>query len=141
MRRLKRFAQLNRGQRRILAWALLVVSVARVSLWLLPLNKSRRVVSLAAAGAASQSVEQVVWAVQAVSRYLPAATCLIRAIAAQALLNRSGFTSQLEVGVARHEKEPRRIQAHAWVICHGQVVLGGAEAEGYNSLTSWNPQE
>lgn len=141
MRRLKRFAQLSRAQRRILVRVLLVVSVARVSLWLLPLDKSRRLVSMAAAGAVGESIEEVVWAVQAVSRYLPAATCLIQAIAAQALLNSSGFPSRLEVGVARREDGPRRLQAHAWVVCHGQVVLGGPEAEGYNSLMSWNPQE
>ena len=36
-----------------------------------------------------------------VSRYLPGATCLTQALAAQALLTQSGFPSQVEIGVAK----------------------------------------
>jgi len=91
MRRLKRFAQLSPSERRILMRVLLVVGVARTSLWVLPVEAVRRAVSRAATGAAGSSVEQVVWAVRVVSRYLPGATCLTQAIAAQALLTHSGF--------------------------------------------------
>ena len=57
----------------------------------------------AAAGAPIGSVEQVVWGVRAVSRYLPGATCLTQAIAAQSLLTHCGFPSQVEIGVAKEQ--------------------------------------
>ncbi len=76
MRRLKRFAQLAPSERRLLMRVLLVVGVARTSLWVMPVEAARRAVSRASAGAVGNSVEQVVWAVKAVSRYLPGATCL-----------------------------------------------------------------
>ena len=149
MRRLKRFAQLAPSERRLLMRVLFVVGVARTSLWVMPVEAARRAVSRAAAGAASNSVEQVVWAVKAVSRYLPGATCLTQAIAAQALLTHSGFPSQVEIGVAKERKddrdnatatedESRGFHAHAWVVCQGQVVLGGRQVERYNSLMVWD---
>lgn len=139
MRRLKRFVQLSAAERRILIRVLLVVGAARTSLWVLPVEAARRVVARAAAGAAGGSVEQVVWAVRVVSRYLPGSTCLIQALAAQALLTHSGFPSQVEIGVAKDEL--RRFHAHAWVVCQGQVVLGGRRVERYNSLMIWDRQE
>jgi hypothetical protein len=73
------------------------------------------------------------------SRYLPHATCLTQALAAQALLFRSGFPAQVEIGVAKDDD--RRLSAHAWVVCYGQVVLGGQQSDRYNSVMIWNPQE
>ena len=57
-----------------------------------------------AAAGASGSLEQMVWAVTVVSRYLPGATCLTQALAAQALLTQSGFPSQVEIGVAKDRR-------------------------------------
>jgi hypothetical protein len=84
-------------------------------------------------------VEQLMWAVKTVSRCLPQATCLTQALAGQALLFRSGFPSQVEIGVAQDDR--RRLRGHAWVVCYGQVVLGGQPANHYNSVMIWNPQE
>ena len=80
---------------------------------------------------------QLVWAVKTVSRYLPGATCLTQAVAAQALLSQSGFPSQVEIGVAKDKGDLRRLQAHAWVVCQGQVVLGGQQPNDYNSMVVW----
>jgi hypothetical protein len=141
MRRLKRFTQLTGAERRMLVRVLFVVGVSRVSLWILPMEAARKAVANAAIGAAANSVEQVVSAVKAVSRCLPGASCLTQALAAQALLVHSGFPSRVEIGVAKCEDkdklELRRFQAHAWVVCHGQVVLGGQQIERYNSLVVW----
>jgi hypothetical protein len=138
MRRLKRFLELSGAEKRILLRVGVVVAATRAALWIVPAHTARRVAAQAAGGAIG-SVEQLVWAVKAVSRYLPAATCLTQALAAQALLGRSGFPSTVEIGVARDEG--RRIRAHAWVVCYGQVVLGGPQASQYNSLTVWNQVE
>jgi hypothetical protein len=139
MRQLRRFTQLTMAERRVLIRVLFVVAVARTALWVLPVEAARRVVARAATGAAGDSVEQLVWAVRIVSRYLPGATCLTQALAAQALLTHSGFPSQVEIGVAKDEL--RRFHAHAWVVCQGQVVLGERQGERYNSLMVWDRQE
>jgi hypothetical protein len=135
MRRLKRFAQLTATERRILIRVLFVVGVARLALIIFSTDTARKITAQAAAGA-SGSLEQMVWAVKVVSRYLPGATCLAQAVAAQALLNQSGFPSQVEIGVAKDDL--RRLQAHAWVVCHGQVVLGGQQPNHYNSIIVLN---
>jgi len=135
MRRLKRFVQLTGAEKRILIRVLFVVGVARAALCVVSTDNARSVASKAATGAAG-SVEQMVWAVQVVSRYLPGANCLTQALAAQALLTASGFPAQVEIGVAKDDF--RRLQAHAWVICHGQVVLGGQEPNHYNSMIVWD---
>jgi hypothetical protein len=137
--RLTRFARLNGAERRMLIRVLLVVAAARGALWALPMEKARRVVATVAAGSTGDSVERVVWAVRVVSRYLPGATCLTQALAAEALLTDAGFSPQIEIGVAKDELSGFR--AHAWVVCHGQVVLGGQQVERYNPLIVWNRQE
>jgi hypothetical protein len=139
MRKLKRFARLAMAERLILIRALLVVGVARATLWLLPIGAARKAVARAAAGTAGHSPERIVWAVRVASRYLPRATCLTQALAAQALLARSGYPSQVEIGVTKDES--RRLHAHAWVVCQGQVVLGGQQVERYNPLMTWERQE
>lgn len=131
MRRLKRFAQLTAVERRILVRVFFVVGVARAALCAFSTDTARKIAAQAAAGA-SGSLDQVVWAVSVASRYLPGVTCLAQAVAAQALLTESGFPSQVEIGVARDDR--RRLQAHAWVVCHGQVVLGGEQPNHYNSI-------
>jgi Transglutaminase-like superfamily len=135
MRRLKRFVQLGGSERRILIRVLWVVGVARAALCVLTAGATRRVLGKAATGVAG-SVEQLVWAVRVVSRYLPGATCLTQALAAQALLAQSGFPSRVEIGVAKDARS--RLQAHAWVVCHGQVVLGGQQLNHYNSWVIWD---
>jgi hypothetical protein len=138
VRRLKRFFQLNQAERCILLRVGIVLGVTRGALWFLPTDTVRRISDKVARGTAG-SVEQLVWAVETMSRYLPYTTCLTQALAAQALLSRSGFPAQVEIGVAKDDG--RRLCAHAWVVCYGQVVLGGQQSRHYNSVMIWNPQD
>jgi hypothetical protein len=69
------------------------------------------------------------------SRRVPGASCLTQALAAQVLLAQSGYDSRVEIGVERNQHG--RFQAHAWLVCGDEVVLGGAEAERYVPLASW----
>jgi hypothetical protein len=131
MRQLKRFTQITNAERRTLFRVFFVVSVARAALCVVSTETARRVVAKAATGSEG-TVEHVVWAVRIVSRYVPGATCLTQALAAQALLTRSGFPSQVEIGVAKDAL--RRLHSHAWVVCQGQVVLGGQRPDHYNSM-------
>jgi Transglutaminase-like superfamily len=66
---------------------------------------------------------QVAWAVRLASRYVPGATCLPQALATHILLSRCGHQSCLHVGVASMQK----FEAHAWVECDGNVVVGERE--------------
>lgn len=137
MRQLKRFIQLTGTERRILIRVLFVVGLSRAALCVLSADTARRAVAKAAAGAVG-SVEQTVWAVGVVSRYVPRATCLTQALAAQALLTQAGFPSQVEIGVAKDDLQ--HLRAHAWVVYQGQVVLGGQRLNQYNSIIVWNPE-
>ena len=67
--------------------------------------------------------QQVAWAVQLASRYVPRATCLPQALTTQILLSWHGHASHLHIGVAVAQK----FESHAWVECDGSVVIGGAE--------------
>jgi Transglutaminase-like superfamily len=143
MRRLKRFAQLSGAEKRILIRVWFVVGMVRAALCVLPAGAARRVAARAATGATG-SVEQLMWAVEIASRYLPGATCLTQALTAQALLTQAGFPSQVEIGVAKDknkDKDDHRLLAHAWVVCYGQVVLGGQQPNHYNSMIVWDSQE
>jgi hypothetical protein len=58
------------------------------------------------------------------ARFVPEATCLTRALAAQILLGYEGLPSKLRIGVARGG-EANGFRAHAWLECGGKVVVGG----------------
>jgi Transglutaminase-like superfamily len=140
--RLKRFAGLGRPEQVLLLRALYLVCAIRVGLFLLPF---RVLQSFAQRGTkkanAVHSADRYVWAIRAVSRCVPGATCLTQALAAQALLARSGHKSHIEIGVRKNEQ--RQFLAHAWVVCGDQIIIGGAEADNYipleafKSKTAW----
>lgn len=71
----------------------------------------------------------MIWAVEAVARRIPRATCLTQAIAAKLLLGCIGDHVQLCLGVAR--TTDGALRAHAWVERDGKAILGG---EGIHSL-------
>jgi hypothetical protein len=80
---------------------------------------------------------RIVWALQALSRRLPGKnTCLVQALAAQAMLRRRGYASELRIGVSGRGPTGA-IKAHAWVECDGRVVLGQLEdLNSYAVLTA-----
>jgi hypothetical protein len=77
------------------------------------------------------SVEQIVWAVRATSRYVPNATCLTQALVVQRFLIRSGHRCRLRLGVAKDAV--RGFEAHAWVECGERVVIGESGGESVTS--------
>jgi hypothetical protein len=116
----------------LLGKSLLLLGAIRLGLWLLPFRTLRHLVARAAQArpelreSDQASVDRVVWAVTVASRYVPKATCLTQALATQVLLARRGHSVHLRIGVAHIETG--EFQAHAWVECHGRVVIGGADA-------------
>ena len=129
MERLRKFLRLPAADRRLLVKALLIVGAARLGLWVLPFPVLRRLMArLSRCTAAPSRAEpaelgQISWAVTAVSRYVPEATCLTQALATKLLLCWRGQQASLRIGVAR--SEAGQFIAHAWVECNGRVVIGG----------------
>ncbi len=128
-RQLRRVAQLTRRERLLLLHVLVVIAIVRLSLRVGPLCTARRAAALAAHGRHVYSMPELAWAVATVARYLDA-TCLTQALAAHALLVRSGHDSRVEVGVSLDVC----FRAHAWVVCGGAVVLGASEDQRYQRI-------
>jgi len=79
------------------------------------------------------STEEVVWAVQSASRFMPrASTCLTEALTAQVLLLRRGHPALVHIGTVKGEDGD--LQAHAWVESQGEVLIGGYELERFTPL-------
>jgi hypothetical protein len=142
MRRLRNFWRLPSRDRQLLVRAVLLLGAIRLGLSLLPFPTVRRLV----AGGAQvptepqrpppASVDRLVWAVTVASRYVPKATCLTQALAAQVLLARQGYPAQLRVGVARGGAGG--IEAHAWLESRDKVVIGGSELGRYVPLPAFD---
>jgi hypothetical protein len=134
---LRRLAARPAADWRLLAEAGLLLAAVRVGLWVLPFATLRRAVrriGRARRGASPGGVDEarLVWALGAAGRVVPQATCLVRALAAQALLARHGQPSELRLGVARGPDGA--LLAHAWLERSGHVVVGGAVADRYVPL-------
>lgn len=135
MRRLRRFAAMSPSERRLLMRAFGCVGAVRIGLWILPLRVVRaKILRFRNSSRGEFSVNEIVRAVTIASRYVPAASCLTQALAAQALLARSNHRSRIEIGIA---KEGGLFAAHAWLVCGERIVLGGPDVAGYAPLTGW----
>ncbi len=132
MQRLHKFLGLSSAHRRLLVTSALLVGTIRLGLWLLPFQVLRlRLAGMARTANKVQqgdqaTIDRVVWAVKVASRYVPKATCLTQALAAQVLLSRRGYPVRLRLGVAKGEAG--QLRAHAWVESQGRIMIGGLEA-------------
>ena len=137
MKRLGKFLRLPSPERNLFVRALVIIWVTRLGLWLLPLRILPRIVSrtvtvVVPVPAQGRAAEEIVRAVARASRYVPSATCLTQALAAQALLARHGYAARLRIGIAR--PGPESLEAHAWVESQGEAVVGGGWPVDYVSL-------
>jgi transglutaminase superfamily protein len=126
MELLRKISRLPASDRSLLVEAVLWLAATRLGLWLLPLQQVRRLLARALSARRPRqsrpSVERIVWAVSAAQRVVPRATCLPQALAAEALLLRTGYAADLRIGVVM--TAPGRLVGHAWVEQDGRVVLG-----------------
>jgi hypothetical protein len=132
MRRLRSFWRLHAPERRLLVTSWLVVAAARAALWVTPFRILHRAVErrvVDGPAVSGPSALRIGWAVSTASRYVPRASCVTQAVAAQLLLQRAGHVSSLRLGAACGPHG--EFEAHAWVECDGIVVVGGAELERY----------
>ncbi|MGH9503143.1 MAG: lasso peptide biosynthesis B2 protein [Terriglobales bacterium] len=119
---------------RAAAW----VCLARVALWTVPFVKLRRAVAALARvripPTSRYSADELGWAVRAISRHVPHATCLTQALVLHILLRREGLPSRIQIGVS---KDAGRFDAHAWVESQGRVVIGDSGLQRYTPMVVW----
>jgi hypothetical protein len=136
-----KFWRRSSEERALLLRALLAVAVVRVAIWLLPFRSVRRLLvpMVASSGAGGETtrevVDRVAGAVNAVSPYVPGASCLTQALAAQVLLAGRGEACDLRIGVS---KRPLGVKAHAWLESRHGVVIGGPQPEDLVPLPAFD---
>jgi hypothetical protein len=70
----------------------------------------------------------IAWAVTAAADvFARRRTCLVEALAAQAMLRRHGHHPTLEFGVRSRTDRAAPLEGHAWVTCDGGIVVGDLE--------------
>lgn len=113
-----RWWALDPWERALRLRALVVLFAVRVLALLLPFRRACALLATGRGGGTRRGPEAVDRAVRSASRFVPGASCLVRALAAKVLLGRG---ARLVLGVRREGE--RGLEAHAWVECaHGTVV-------------------
>jgi hypothetical protein len=135
VRTLKWFVQLSSVDRSVLLQSIILITSIRITLPLISFRFLQRFV----ARTPSLSIRrfdssQIAWGITNGARAIPGATCLIQALAAQALLLRHGYEPKLTIGV---RKDRNQLSAHAWVECDQHILVGGPDVDEYRRLTSW----
>jgi hypothetical protein len=131
-RHLRAFRALCADDRFLALEAAMLLVLLRIGLWTLSFATTRRVLNRYSSRNQApvgpqvhQTVSRIAWAVSAVARRLPfRTTCLVEALAAEAMLRRRGFAPTLRIGVREPGFGQTPLDAHAWVECAGSVVIG-----------------
>ena len=131
MRRLASFLALSAWERRVFLRALLLLPRTALRIrWRGLRGAQAPMASAAPTGttppADAQSLAQrIAWLVDAAARRgMFRASCLPRSLTLQQLLQERGIASELRVGVRKHAG---RLEAHAWIECHGAPLLESAQ--------------
>lgn len=116
---------------------LLHIVAVRLALWVLPFRTVRNLAQRMAVrsrrpGSRKVGLDRLIYAVVTTSQYVPGATCLTQALAAQILVSRYGYATRLNIGVAKVAPGP--FEAHAWLEYDGVVILGGEDTNRYTPL-------
>jgi Transglutaminase-like superfamily len=132
MQRLRRFIRLSSPERSLVIQAMLATSVIRLSLPWLSLRSVQRLSAALIWGSTGLTSKHIVWSVLSAAHLIPQSTCLVQALAAQALLTRHGYRPRLTIGVTKPTCES--FEAHAWITCNDEVLIGGQKGENYTAL-------
>jgi hypothetical protein len=128
----RRFLALAGTDRSLVVRALGWVLLARVAVRFVPFSRLRAVADRVTPGGRRADPRRIAWAVEATARRIPRASCLIQALAADAMLRRSGRLPDLHIGVVR---EGAAFEAHAWLELEGTVLVGNHDLHRYTLLT------
>ena len=123
------FLKLSFEDKFILIKSFFLLWIIRVMLWILPFSVIQKIIgrfTIISGEYHSIPLEKLTWSVAVMSRYVPKATCLTRALTAQILLAGQNYSSNLKIGVY---KENGEFEAHAWLESGDKIVLGESETE------------
>ena len=136
MRRIDKFLYMLALEKRLLFQTALVLAAFRLGLWLAPFWMLRRAAERSMRRLRCESGDETVISVASritqTSRYIPGATCLPQALAAQVLLRHAGFRPKLRIGVAK--ADDGNLKAHAWVECRGKTVIGAIPGQVFSIM-------
>lgn len=122
------FFKLSNLEKKILIKALMLLWIIRIMLYILPFqtlqNIIKKFISTEENKIHSVQIGKLIWAVEVMSAYTPRATCLTRALAAQILLARYNYSSNIKIGVSKNESG---FEAHAWLEADDKIILGESE--------------
>ncbi len=131
--RLAKFFRLPISDQRLLMRAAIAVVSAKLAVKMLRLPAARAAVTrLERLGwfVTLAPANRVVWAVEAAGRAIPGMkNCLVQAVAAEAMLVRTGHPCELRIGAAKNG--PGELIAHAWLESEGRVLIGEFELDRY----------
>lgn len=141
LKSLLRFATVARAEKQVFVLSLIGMVAARLALFVWPVHKIVRAANglnrrWPRKGGAPVSVRAAAKRILQAIRFAPVhTTCLSESIAAQFVMARLGFRTELRIGVSR---ENARFAAHAWLDCPEGIVIGNPSPEGktYNTLPS-----
>lgn len=137
MRLLKTLRRLTVQDWRLFAGALVALAVCRARL---RCQNFAAVRAWAAAdnGHGAAPINRLTWSIEAASKRMKGATCLSKALALQHMLARNGHDSELRIGV---DKSEGLLTAHAWLVHHERILIGGSEIENHALLAAWTASE
>ena len=126
---------MSSSERRLLLAGGVVVACIRMLLWLLPFKRlvwliertALRSARVAPVRLREDTHVKIAWSVTTAARYVPRATCLTQAIAAQWLFAWFGHPTLLRIGVVRGND--KSLRAHAWLESESRVIVGGESLE------------
>jgi len=137
--KLKKFWNLTWPEKRLLFRAAAWLIWIRIVLLVLPY---RRVQSLVQRWSAPKSLgplvpwsfgpARIAYLIAAAANRIPGTNCLPRALVARILLSRAGHPAELHIGVSKTQEG--KFEAHAWVECDGQAVIGGSDIGRYKAI-------
>jgi hypothetical protein len=132
-----KFVRLSHAEQRLVIGAALAVAATRLMLWTLPFKVLRRIVAKLGesrnVATTRPSTDRITWAIAATGRFIPGGrNCLVKAIAAELMLSRFGYPSELKFGVGKSASGD--FEAHAWLESEGRVMIGEFELGRYAEM-------
>jgi hypothetical protein len=141
MESLHRYCALSAADRWLVLEAATLLAVARLGIAVLQFSNVRRALDRGARifdprrHPSGPPVARIGWAVTAAARRAPfRSTCLLESLAADAMLRRRGYASEIRFGV--RTPNAGALAAHAWVEHAGAVVFGALDEQREYSVLS-----
>lgn len=103
--------------------------MVRVRLWIYTYHKTKRLcerqTALKLHASYSNQIDRnkILKLVNTVSRFVPKATCLTKALVAHTILKQFDFESRLFVGIKKNDDSS--FEAHAWLQDDRSIIFGG----------------